>query len=414
MRKLIASIVLSLTIGSVQSQNNWNWNQYHYFADSNFTSGGAWGSINYHILSNHLTNELTNQVVFDGKVLPYATEFIDEYASSGYTMMSAGSVGEVWVRPGNNKKWRPIFGLGYRDVATATLKTGLVQHYLRGNGPYEDEEIDLGPSELSYHSYQFFGVGLEHTSDKTQWGATAQLIKSSRYAQLSMGSSSIYTAPFGSSIEADLNFRYDYTSTEQGKLGAWYGTGYSINAFFQHQANTNGVLINFQLRDFGQIFYEGINRWKLNDSLTFNGLEANNILQLDDSLVNGGELDSLEALLGLQRAHPFRRVGMPVSMQVNYVHPIGKRFSINVQLRQFLTFGLPEFRVGFVYRPQPWIAFEPTIRAGGMSRVDLGLSVAINAGNRFLLLLKTEQFENLVAPDRSTSQYLSLATQLKF
>ena len=148
--------------------------------------------------------------------------------------------------------------------------------------------------------------------------------------------------------------------------------------------------------------------------MTFNGLEANNILQLDDSLVNGGELDSLEALLGLQRAHPFRRVGMPVSIQVNYVHPIGKRSSINVQLRQFLTFGLPEFRGGFVYRPQPWIAFEPTIRAGGMSRVDLGLSVAINAGNRFLLLLKTEQFENLVAPDRSTSQYLSLATQLKF
>ena len=152
----------------------------------------------------------------------------------------------------------------------------------------------------------------------------------------------------------------------------------------------------------------------MNDTLHFTGLDVDNILQLDDSLINGGDLDSIEALIGLQRVHPFTRANLPANIQVNYVHPIGEKASAHLCLRQYIRFGLPELNLGFAYRLTNWFTIEPTARIGGFSRFDLGLTAAINVKNQFQLIVKSEQFENLIVPQESTSQYLFVGGQLKF
>jgi len=396
------------------TQNDWSWSQFHYFGDTNYAQAGLSGDAHYEILSNKLTNALFNEAVYDGKISSETSAFMDDLDHDQYIRLSAGTSGSMWFRSNRKGKWRWLFGAGYYDKVLGAMKTGLAQLYLRGNGPYEDQTLSLGPSYLTYHSYQFAGGGIERSTNSSTWGITVQMIKSSRYAQLNMGYSTFYTAPYGTEINAPLAMRYDATNTSQPKLGAWYGTGYGINAYFQHQPSPDAPLIGFQIKDLGQIFYQGVNRWKMNDTLHFTGLDVDNILQLDDSLINGGDLDSIEALIGLQRVHPFTRANLPANIQVNYVHPIGEKASAHLCLRQYIRFGLPELNLGFAYRLTNWFTIEPTARIGGVSRFDLGLTAAINVKNQFQLIVKSEQFENLIVPQESTSQYLFVGGQLKF
>ncbi len=414
MRKLAAILALIAINSLAISQNDWNWHQKHYFADSSVNEAGVWMNGHYELLSNHLTNEVVNQVIFDGKITRGATAYLDDLSSDSYTRLSTGTQGSMWFRSARKGSWRWLFGVGYNDVAYAALRTGVVQLYLRGNGPYEDQTMELGPSFLTYHSYQSAGIGFEKSTAKTSWGLTAHLIKSSRYANLNMGYSELYTAPYGTSVEAELAVQYDATNTSQNKLGAWYGTGYGINAFFQHQPTSKSPIISFQVKDLGQIFYEGADRYRVVDSFAFNGVEVENILQLDDSLISGGDLDSIEALIGLKESHPFVRAALPANIQINYIFPLGERISVNLSLRQFIRFGMPEISAGMAIRTTPWLTLEPTIRAGGFSRFDLGLSAAINVNQRFQLIVKSEQFERLIAPKKSTGQYLFVGGQLKF
>jgi len=414
MKSISISIILILSSICLLAQKDWHLNQYHYFADSAYNKAGMWADGHYELLSNNITNEVMNQAILDGKITSDATAYMDDLDSDTYTRLSGGVRGSMWFRSADTKSWRWLAGLGFNDMAQSALKTGITQLYLRGNGPFEDQTMELGPSFLTYHSYQFVGFGFEKNTKKSSWGITAQLIKSSRYADVSIGFSELFTAPNGTSVETDLAFQYDATNTSQGKLGAWFGTGYGVTAFFVHQPKHNSALINIQVKDVGQIFYEGVNRYKVVDSLNFQGVEIDNVLQLDDSLINGGSIDSIEALVGLKESHPFKRATLPANIQINYILPIGEKFSLNLQLRQYIRFGSPEVSAGLAYRAANWLTLEPTLRLGGFSRFDYGLTAAINASNRLQFILKTEQFERFLMPKKSSSQYLLIGGQLKF
>lgn len=416
--KKVKQVVLTLGIGLISlvgnAQADWVWQQYAYFGDSITNGAGIYASADYEILSNKLSNALVNQAIFQGKINSETSAGFEDLDSDKYLRFTAGTNGELWARGNRSGKWRWLFGMGYRDQAFVTTKIGLAQLYLKGNAPFEGKELPLGPSEVLYHSYQYAGVGIEHSNGPTTWGVTAQLIKSSRYADMLLNTSSIYTAPYGTSIDVDVQMRYDYTNSNQSKLEAWYGTGYGLNAYFIHKPSKSSPLISFQLKDFGQIFYEGVNRLKLTDSLQFSGVEVNNILQMDDSLIGNGNIDSIEALIGLQSAHPFVRAALPAHIKINYIHPLGEKAFLNLELKQYLGFGLPQLRVGLSYRLAPWFTLEPSLRAGGFSRVDIGLTAAIQIKQSLQLMVKTEQFEQLIAPQKSTGQALFVGAQWKF
>ena len=416
MKMKISILALCLAAGSFVSmaQSDWVWHQYAYFGDSVTNESGVWVSADYEILSNQLSNALVSQAIFDGKITSETTAGFEDLDTEKYLRFTAGTNGELWARGNRKGKWRWLFGVGYKDQAYVTVKTGLAQLYLKGNAPFENEQLPLGPSEIIYHSYQYAGLGIEHGVGPTTWGITAQMIKSSRYANLLLYNSSIFTSPYGTSIDADIHMRYDITNSNQSKLAAWYGTGYSLNGYFIYKPSKNSPLISFQLKDFGQVFYQGMNRLKLSDSLKFEGVDVNNVLQVDDSLIGGGNLDSLESLIGLTSAHPFVRASLPAHIKVNYVHPLGEKAFLNLELKQYLGFGVPQLRAGLSYRLASWFTLEPCIRVGGFSRFDVGLTAAVQLKQSFQMIVKTEQFEQLIAPKKSTGQSLFVGAQWKF
>ncbi|MEZ4720457.1 MAG: hypothetical protein R2813_01105 [Flavobacteriales bacterium] len=412
----LAIIITLLTAASVHAwaQSDWIWNQYLYSGDTNLSRGGIWCHAEYGIQTNTLSNKLMNEAIYQGRINSATSDAVVDLNSADYTRLSAGTNGAIWYRTARPNAWRFLFGLGYNDHAIGLMKNGVAQLYLKGNGPFEDQKMELGPSEITYHSYQFAGLGIEHGKQNVTWGITAQLIKSSRYTHLKLGESSLYTAPYGTAVESSLNFRYDASASEQAKLSAWYGTGYSLNAYYVYKASEKAPMICVELRDAGQIFYQGVRRLRLNDSLNFYGVGVNNILQLDDSLVSGENLDSIEALLGLQQSHPKLTTWLPAHFNIHFIQPLSEKVRLEIGLKQYVSMGIPEVAVGIAFQPKPWISFEPRIRFGGFTRFDVGLNAFLQAGQHLQIILKSEQFENLIAPDKSTSQYLFFGGQVSF
>lgn len=415
MKKIILFALLGFFGTSIHAQSDWIWNQYQYFGQTDTAgSAGLWGDIQYEVTSNRLSNGLMNEAIFQGKISSSTTAGVEDFDPDKYLRVYGSTNGSLWFRSKRKNNWRWMAGAGYQEQFIGNMKSGLAQLYLKGNGPFEDQQMSLGPSQITFYSYQFVGGGIERHGNTTSWGVTAQLLKTSRYYSLLVGNSSLYTATNGTSIEADVNMSYTASASKQPKLSAWYGTGFSLNGYFTYQESPDDPLFCVQVQDLGNVFFEGVESLTLTDSLIFEGVEVNSILELDDSLIGNGDVDSLEALLGMERTHPSATALLPAHVRIHYIRQLGEKWRLALRLKQFITFGIPEVRVGLTYQPKPWLALEPSIRAGGMSRFDVGLSAAIQAGESLQIIVKSEQFENLIAPQESTGQYLFVGGQLVF
>jgi hypothetical protein len=173
-------------------------------------------------------------------------------------------------------------------------------------------------------------------------------------------------------------------------------------------------MISLQVQDLGITFFEGITRYQLTDSQTYSGAEVENILELDDDLSTDGDLDSIGSFLGLVESHPSRAAALPGFVKLQYTQALGEKVRFSAAFKQYLTFGLPEFQAGLVFQPLRWLAIQPTVRAGGFTRVDYGLGLAIQPWSKLQLMVQAEQFENLILPQESTGQYLFIGGQWLF
>jgi hypothetical protein len=71
---------------------------------------------------------------------------------------------------------------------------------------------------------------------------------------------------------------------------------------------------------------------------------ATNVLQLDDSLVSNGSIDSLETLLGITNTHPHASIWLPTNINVSFIQPLTSKLRLAFGLKQYIRLGLPEIR----------------------------------------------------------------------
>ena len=413
LKYFITSLLMLFAFSAFSQGDKW-WNEYHYFGSKSTDKSSLWGSFDYQLKSNRLSNKILNEAIFDGRIMKETADQFSSENSNSTTYLSGGIMGDLWFRTNRKGAWNFLFGFGANDMLYSSLKTGLGQIYLNGNGPYEDQELQLGPSRLNYLSYQSLGFGLEYTNEKFTWGVSTQLIKTSRYQELRMNSSTFYTAPNGAYLDTSLDFEYYSSASSQPKSSAWYGTGASVNTYFVYQNKPDGAMLSVQLSDVGFTTFKGVNGYAITKDSLFSGVEINNILELDDALQTNADLDSIEAILGLTTSHNSRSIALPGRLRIDFVHPINEKLSLAISARQALFLGLPEFRLGMNFIASRFIAFEPHLSFAGFSRFDYGLAVSSNPADFLQIIIKYDLIESQLNASNSTSQALYLGGQLLF
>jgi hypothetical protein len=405
-------LVLS-SVNGISQGDKW-WNEYHFFGSKSTDKTSLWGSFDYQLKSNRLSNQILNEAIFDGRIAKATADQFSSENSNSTTYLSGGVIGDLWLRTNRPGKWNLLFGIGSRDMLYSSLKTGLGQLYLNGNGPYEDQELILGPSRLNYLSYQFLGFGTEYSNEKIIWGLSAQLIKTSRYQDFSINNSTLYTAPNGTYLEASLDFDYYASASSQPKASAWYGTGASLNTYLIYQQKPEGAMLSIQLNDVGFASFQGVKGYALTRDSLFSGVEINNILALDDALQANADLDSIEAILGITSSHKSKTTTLPGRLGIDFVQPLNQKLTLAIGARQLLFMGIPEIRLGMNIRAAKRLAFEPHFSFGGFSRFDYGLTVSSNPTDFLQLILKYDLLESQLNASNFTSQALFVGGQVLF
>lgn len=388
-------------------------NQRMIFSDTNLGNISLYTTAGYEFSSNKLTNAMVNGAFFEGRISSDQTADVAAWKSDNKCRIVGSLGGEFWFNSPVNNNWHWLAGAGTKQLLLGNLKTGLTQLYLRGNAPFEDVDLPIGPSKISYHNFQFVGFGIEHEGTKLTYGGSIQLIKSARFYSAKIGTSSFYTAPFGTSISSELDVDYRASGSALPISTAWYGTGVSGNFWLAYQKHAKAPFIMVQVSDFGGVYFSGTNRLTFNDSLTYRGIEINNILQLDDSLLNGGSADSLASIIGFTKSYGKYTASLPYQVQLQLIFPLSRKLRLNVGVRQFSQLHTPEPKFGLAIQLSPKFCVEPTMRIGSTSSFVTGLNMGLRVGSSISLRLKSELFGSLLFPQKSTGQSLFLVLNIR-
>lgn len=405
--------LLICSLGTRAQADRW-WTQYHYIGSPDIEKGSLWLEGGFDMNSSRLTNDITGAILNGSTVNEVQTNYLTEAASDSKTTLGGGLDGSAWFRSNSDGVLHWHLGAGLTDRVYANFATGLAQLILNGNGPYEDHSLNLGPSWMRYISAQSVGFGMDLETDKLIFGSNVNLIKVSRWQSIDVASGSLYTAPFGTHIEADLTASRSYAASTQSKPGAWYGTGASIGLFLINRPAPGKMLISAQVKDLGFVHFGGMTKENIALDTVFTGLQSNDLLEAGPTFSEGNGLDSIESLLGIERSQERGAVLFPGSIQLDVVQPIGEKLSLAVQLRQFFMGVPPSMRVGMSIRLSEWLALEPYGSAGGFTRFDTGLGVSFHPGQRVQMNIIYGLLESQIARSTTRSQHLRGAFQFLF
>ena len=391
------------------AQGEWNWRM----ITPNDSGALLQASFEYQMGSTALNNALLNDAVFGSELTAErALENTDRF-SGDRGRVGGFAEGELWFRSGGSK-WHWMAGVGFRELFGANISTDLMRLYLRGNGPYEDETLDLSDSKVFNMSHQFIGLGAEMTGEKLTWGFSANLLKIGRYQEVDLQSADLYTAPFGEYIESNMALSYETAGSSEPKLSAWYGTGITLSTYMDAQISQRSS-IHVKVKDLGVMMFQGLNTYSVDTTYLYDGVEINNILQLDDSIFANGDLDSLEAILGLRSTNETRSVLSPGYAEIGFRSELSPNMGLRIVVRQWWRAGAStQFEIGVPFVLSPTFTLEPNLRFGSWANTVAGLAINWQPGDRFALWLQASQFQNLVASTSSSGQSLATGVSLRF
>lgn len=411
---LCAILVLVAIVHEVRSQGDRLWREIH-FHDSTIASAPMlWSSIDYNVSSNRMSNELMQSILFEGAVGPQAIEGLLAQPPTSRTRVAAGTEGAFWFKSRGPEGWSMVAGTGFSDMVFGHMQTSMVQLYLNGNAQFEGERVALGPGKLKYFSNQFIGFGVERSYKRGVFGVSAILVKTSRFQEVNLRNASIFTAQNGTSVEASADFEYVRSSTMQSIPAAWYGTGAGVNLYWTYQPDSGGAVFSVQATDIGFVRFSGARKYEMNKDTVFGGVQVNSILELSNAFSGEIQADSLEALLGMNVVDGQHSAWLPARVQLDFVKPMSERWSLAMQLRQFMSYGVPQCRTGVHWQVTHFLGVEPYVRFGGFTRFDSGVTITSRFRDRIRLMFGYEMFGAHFNPQNTSSQALYFAGQWRF
>lgn len=410
-------LILILIFGSIpqiNAQADRLWKEHHFSLNSNNQMHSVWVHAGFEMSSNTLNNAILNGAVFQGSIDNESTSNLQQ-SNSNRSRFSLGAEGQLWYKMTRKNRPSLLFGAEFQEQGIGNVETALIQLYLQGNGPYEDVLMPLGPSKISYISQQSVGFGIEWTRDQLSFGATASIVKLSRFQQLKIADgASFYTAPFGEALEANIELNWMSTATKQNKISAWYGTGLSSDIYMSYVSKDDRTSLSFQIIDLGAAHFSGINHYDVDRDTVFKGLEVNNILDFETQLGSTAGLDSLEGLIGLSQGNKSDLIMLHGRFQLDLTHRLNDNFSVAVQLRQHFFKVPPQLRLGLAANLTNWLVLEPYFTAGGFTNMNYGLSASLNADKSFGLMLNYGLLASQFYPLSSNSQHLYATAVFSF
>ncbi len=301
-------------------------------------------------------------------------------------------------------------GLRHRNMTFIRLNKDAVDLLLLGNAHFEDDTAELSNIDLKRFTYHSLDLGVRKRWQKNdhrfQFALGASLLQGAVNWQVGIDSTSIYTAPAGEYIDADLHYSIRQSNQGAPDVFKLNGLGVSGDVSFLYTYKDR-LRIRLSARDVGFIEWQNETKYYREDtSFLFKGVNVPDILKgesqfgqnLADSLVNDFDpfVDNRSYQTQLPATFEASVAGTFLDGSLTVMPGFRYRLLPGYQPHFFLK--------GSYYLPDAW-GFSLYGSYGGYGSYNAGLEVAKRFGP-FQATLGSYSLQGFIAPEKASGASL--------
>lgn len=288
-----------------------------------------------------------------------------------------------------------------------------------GNKQFAGEYADLGGTNINYFNYQQFNVGyIKYKKSKgriAREGVKFSIIKAQEHAAITMPRGNLFTEQYGREISFDVNYIYNSSDSLNKGLKAINGFGVSTDWFSEYNLKNNDR-VTVQINDLGFIQWNKKSIQLEADTIfNFDGIEIENVYDLNDSIVANISRDSLLNLVSTQRSKGGYSIALPTSLNVFYTKNLNNRITIDVGGHyKILANYFSYLYTNLHYKFKSELVVQTHFAYGGYGRFNTGLVVAKKFKERVKCYIGSNNILALLSPSYTYSNSAFVGLKMYF
>jgi hypothetical protein len=312
-----------------------------------------------------------------------------------------------------------VVGLEMVEHADVKFTDDLFKLAFDGNKQFAGTFAELGGTNVNYFSYQQFNIG--YIKYKKQQGKIARegvkfsIIKAQEHIAITIPRGKLYTEQYGRDIDLDVNYIYNSSDTLNKGLGAFNGYGVSTDLFSEFYLK-NKDKITVQVNDLGFIQWNKKSIQIEADSVfNYNGIEIDNVFDLNDSLVSDISQDSLLNLITTDKSKGGYSIALPTLINVFYTKQLNDKIKIDIGAQyKILANYVPLVYSNIYYYFNPSFVAQTHISYGGYGLFNTGLVVAKSFKNKYQCYLGSNNVLAYLIPKSTYSSSTFVGLKMYF
>lgn len=364
----------------------------------------------YNYGSNVMNSEMLNKFVFGGKI--DKTIKNDAYNNLSNNNRLGGdleyhlNVAIPFDTLAGKTNVSLILGLSQKEHADSKFSSDLFRFTFDGNKQFAGKTINIGNTDFSYFKYQQLNIGfISHKKKQGKMateGAIVSFIKAQENLEMEINKGTLFTEEYGREIDLTLDYTFYRSDTNHTGISAFNGYGVSTE-YFKQLYLKNGDKIYLNLKDVGFVYWnkKSIN-YQTYDSYHFEGIEVDNIFDLNDSLLNTISKDSLIENIGSIKQKQGETKLLPTSFTIDYTKYINEKWQFNggIYYKIFANY-FPMFYTNTSYFVTPNFITRVHLSYGGYGKLNLGLALAYQLKNSYTLFVGSNNIDAFISSSTS-------------
>ncbi|MGE0562507.1 MAG: DUF5723 family protein [Flavobacteriales bacterium] len=312
-----------------------------------------------------------------------------------------------------------VFGLEHTEHFDAKLSNDLVKLIFDGNKQFAGSYANIGNTNFNYFNYQQINFGLinyKRNNDKPiKEGVIFSIIKAQEHQAITIPSGSFFTEKYGNELIFDLNYIYNGSDTTKTGILAFNGIGISTDFFTEFNIK-NGGKIKLNIDDLGFIQWSKKSIQIEADSvISFDGVEIDNIFDINDSLISSFSRDSLLEYISSKKGTGGYAIALPTTFNISYLHTFSQKLSMNVGIRyKILSNYFPLIYSNIQYGFSKSFVAQGNLLYGGYGKFNIGITLAKQFKEKYQIIIGTNHLGAYVVPALTYSNNGFLGLKMYF
>lgn len=304
--------------------------------------------------------------------------------------------------------WSMLIGIESRDHVDAFFGDDLFRLTFDGNKQFAGQTIDIGNTNYNRYRMQYLNFGFLNYKETNfgiaKEGVIVNFIKGEQHEAITVPRGSLYTERNGRELALDVNYIYNASDTANEGVFAFNGFGIGTDLFTEFYLK-NGDKIYLGVQDLGFVYWNKNSLELSADSAyTFNGVEVDNIFDLNDSIIDKISKDSIIDAVASTDEKGDYSIALPTAIHITYTKVFNEKWKLNGGFYyKILSNYFPFFYVNGYYYFTPKFTMKMQLAYGGYGKINVGLAVAKSIGQFADIYIGTNNIEGLLIPDKAYS-----------